>query len=79
MSVSTFQLKILVVAVLVVVFSYSAGILKDRQASASDANRRALIVDHNFGLWPPLDGGLKSDHIGGNRSSPPAMISLRTH
>jgi hypothetical protein len=80
MSVSTFQLKILIVAVLVVIVGCLGMVLKDRQAPPSDAHQRALIVNQIFGLWPPLDGGLNSDrNIGGNRSSPPSTISLRTH
>jgi hypothetical protein len=79
MSVSTFQLRILVAAVLVVVIGYLVVMLKERQASASDANQRAFTVNHTFGLWAPLDGGLNSDlNISGNTSSPPS-ITLRTH
>ena len=76
MSVSTYQLRILVVAVLVVVMGYAVAVLKDQQASASDVNQGAPVND-SFFLRTPLDGGLNSG-LNSNTSSPPS-IGLRTH
>ena len=77
MSVSTHQLRILVVAVLVVVIGYTVAVLKGQQASASDVSQGAPVND-SFALRAPLDGGLNSG-LNSNTSSPPSMIGLRTH
>ena len=48
MSVSTFQLRLLVVALLVVVFGYLVVLLKDRRASAFDAGQGVVTVNSSL-------------------------------
>jgi hypothetical protein len=79
MSVSTFQLRILLFAILVVVIGHVVAVLKDRLASASYAYHGALTTNHSFGLWAPFDGGPSDLNISGNTSSPPSIIGLRAH